>query len=135
MWLRVREGECYASLANEVKPHGRTTKLQGKRKGGTKFRLPVWHACHTLLVMKMTMHIDEDVLAEVVKITGVESKTKAVETALTEMVRRHRLKTLGRKGLGLTSEELKKAWEDPFPEESLKAAEAPAAYARKSSRR
>ena len=64
--------------------------------------------------MKMTMHIDEDVLAEVVRITGVESKTKAVEKALTEMVRRHRLKELGRIGLGLTSERLKTAWEDPF---------------------
>jgi Arc/MetJ family transcription regulator len=85
--------------------------------------------------MKMTMHIDEDVLDEVVKITGVESKTKAVETALTEMVRRHRLKELGRKGLGLTSEELKNAWEDPFPQETLKAAEEPPRYARKSARR
>lgn len=85
--------------------------------------------------MKMTMHIDEDILAEVVKITGVESKTKAVETALTEMVRRYRLKEIGKKGLGLTSEELKDAWEDPFHEESLKAAEAPAIYGRKSARR
>jgi len=85
--------------------------------------------------MKMTMHIDEDVLADVVKITGVESKTKAVEFALTEMVRRHRLKALGKKGLGLTAKELKTAWEDPFPQESLKAAEAPAKYARKSARR
>ncbi len=86
--------------------------------------------------MKMTMHIDEEILAEVVRITGVESKTKAVETALTEMVRRHKLKELGRKGLGLTSEELKTAWEDPFPQESLKAAEDSAlAYGRKSTRR
>jgi Arc/MetJ family transcription regulator len=85
--------------------------------------------------MKMTMHIDEEVLAEVVRITGVESKTKAVEKALTEMVRRNRLKELGRKGLGLTSEELKNAWEDPFPQESLKAAEAPSVYGRKSPRR
>jgi Arc/MetJ family transcription regulator len=85
--------------------------------------------------MKMTMHIDEDILAEVVKITGVESKTKAVETALTEMVRRHRLKELGRKGLGLSSEELKKVWEEPFPEEVLKAAEGSPVYGRKSARR
>jgi Arc/MetJ family transcription regulator len=85
--------------------------------------------------MKMTMHIDEDVLAEVVRITGVQSKTKAVEKALTEMVRRNRLKELGRKGLGLTTEELKTAWEDPFRQESLKAAEEPPAYGRKSARR
>jgi Arc/MetJ family transcription regulator len=85
--------------------------------------------------MKMTMHINEDVLADVVKITGVESKTKAVEFALTEMVRRHRLKELGKKGLGLTAEELRNAWENPFPEESLIMAEEPAKYARKSARR
>jgi Arc/MetJ family transcription regulator len=86
-------------------------------------------------IMKMTMHIDEDVLAEVVKITGVESKTKAVETALTEMVRRHKLKASLSKGLGLTSEELKNAWEDPFPEETARAAETPVKYGRKSARR
>ena len=83
--------------------------------------------------MKMTMHIKEEVLDAVVKITGVESKTKAVETALTEMVRRFRLKELGMKGLGLTSEELKNAWVAPvYEEESLKVAEdAPKRYARK----
>jgi Arc/MetJ family transcription regulator len=85
--------------------------------------------------MKMTMHIDEAILAEVVRITGVESKTKAVEKALIEMVRRHRLKELGRRGLGLTSEELKNAWEDPFPQENMRAAEDPSAYGRKSARR
>ena len=85
--------------------------------------------------MKMTMHIDEDVLDDVVKITGVASKTKAVEKALTEMVRRYRLKEIGKKGLGLTAEELKNAWEDPFPQESLKAAESAPGYGRKRSGR
>lgn len=85
--------------------------------------------------MKMTMHIDEDVLAEVVKITGVASKTEAVETALIEMVRRSRLKTCLSKGMGMTSEELKNAWEDPFPQNTAKAAEAPKKYGRKSARR
>jgi Arc/MetJ family transcription regulator len=73
--------------------------------------------------MKMTMHIDEGVLSEVMKITGVASKTRAVETALTEMVRKHRFKTLAKKGLGLTPDELKNVWEDPFPEETLRVAE------------
>lgn len=85
--------------------------------------------------MKMTMHINEDILDEVVKITGVESKTKAVETALTELVRRSRLKTRLSKGLGLTSAELKNAWEDPFPEAAAKAAESPGKYGRKRARR
>jgi len=85
--------------------------------------------------MKMTMHIDEETLAEVVRITGVASKTGAVEKALTEMVRRHKLKELGKKGLGLTSDELKNAWEDPFDKESLRVAEDAPKYGRKSARR
>lgn len=83
----------------------------------------------------MTMHIDEEVLAEVMRITGVPSKTKAVEVALTEMVRKAKLKELGRRGLGLTPAELKNAWEDPEEVESLRAAEAGAEYGRKRSRR
>jgi hypothetical protein len=85
--------------------------------------------------MKMTMHINEDVLAAVMKITGVPSKTKAVEVALTEMVRKHRFKELCKKGLGLTPEELKNVWEDPFPDASARAAEDAPVYGRKRPRR
>jgi Arc/MetJ family transcription regulator len=86
--------------------------------------------------MKMTMHIDEEVLAEVMKITGVPSKTKAVETALKEMVRKATLKRLMKEGLGLTRAELKEVWEEPvFSPETLKAAENSATYGRKRSRR
>ncbi|MGC3990125.1 MAG: type II toxin-antitoxin system VapB family antitoxin [Chthoniobacteraceae bacterium] len=88
--------------------------------------------------MKMTMHIDEDVLAEVMKITGAKSKTKAVEQALEEMVRRHQFSKLSAVGLGLTAEELKNVWEDPFPEEtarSLRMAEEPPKPRAKRSRR
>ena len=85
--------------------------------------------------MKMTMHIDEDILRRVMKITGVSSKTKAVEVALTEMVRKHKFKELCKKGLGLTSEELKNVWEDPFPAESAKIAEDAPVYGRKRSGR
>ena len=59
------------------------------------------------LAMKMTMHIDEDVLAEVMDITKAKSKTQAVEIALTEMARRHKLKRLFAEGLGLTPDELR----------------------------
>jgi Arc/MetJ family transcription regulator len=57
--------------------------------------------------MKMTMHINEDVLDRVMKVTGAKSKTQAVEIALTEMARRHKMKELFNAGLGLTPEELK----------------------------
>lgn len=57
--------------------------------------------------MKMTMHIDEDVLDRVMKVTGAKTKTQAVEIALNEMARRHKLKELFSQGLGLTPDELK----------------------------
>ncbi len=57
--------------------------------------------------MKMTMHIDEDVLDRVMKITGAKTKTQAVEIALSEMARRHKLKELLTQGLGLTPDQLK----------------------------
>lgn len=41
--------------------------------------------------MKMTMNIDEDILTEVMEITGARTKTAAVEMALTEMARRRKL--------------------------------------------
>ena len=85
--------------------------------------------------MKMTMHIDEATLAAVVEITGVASKTKAVETALTEMVRRHRLKAHLHEGLGLSPNELEAAWVDPFEEKSSRVAEEPVKYGKKSPRR
>lgn len=55
----------------------------------------------------MTMHIDEGVLARVMKITGAKTKTQAVEMALTEMARRHKMKELFSQGLGLTPDELR----------------------------
>jgi Arc/MetJ family transcription regulator len=57
--------------------------------------------------MKMTMNIDEDVLARVMKITGAKTKTQAVEMALADMARRHKMKELFSQGLGLTPDELR----------------------------
>ena len=59
--------------------------------------------------MKMTMHIDEEVLARVMTITGAKTKTAAVELALNEMARRHKMKELFSAGLGMTPDELKNA--------------------------
>ena len=82
--------------------------------------------------MKMTMHIDEEVLDRVMKITGAKTKTAAVELALNEMARRHKMKELFSAGLGLTAEELKASF-DPasYPDERqpmMLAAEDPAPY-------
>jgi Arc/MetJ family transcription regulator len=57
--------------------------------------------------MKMTMHIDEEVLDRVMKITGAKTKREAVEIALNDMARRHKLKELLAQGLGLTPDQLK----------------------------
>lgn len=85
------------------------------------------------IVMKMTMHIDEDVLDRVMKITGAKTKTAAVEIALNEMARRHKLKELFSAGLGLTPDELKAEFA-PGPTDALDnhgiAAEAPSPYGR-----
>ena len=62
---------------------------------------------YRFLAMKMTMHIDEDILARVMKITGAKTKTSAVETALADMARRHKMKELFSQGLGLTPAQLK----------------------------
>jgi Arc/MetJ family transcription regulator len=82
--------------------------------------------------MKMTMHIDEDVLERVMKITGAKTKTAAVEIALTEMARRHKMKELFSAGLGLTPDELKASF-DPAsspeePQPVALVAEVPAPY-------
>lgn len=61
--------------------------------------------------MKMTMHIDEDVLDRVMKITGASTKKEAVEIALKEMARRHKMKELFSAGLGLAPGELKNAFD------------------------
>lgn len=61
--------------------------------------------------MKMTMHIDEDVLDRVMKITGASTKTEAVEIALKEMARRHKMKELFSAGLGLSAEELRNSYD------------------------
>jgi len=89
--------------------------------------------------MKMTMHIDEDVLARVMKITGAKTKTQAVEMALTEMARRHKMKELFSQGLGLTPDELRAEFApspaDLLDSHGLMVAEAQAPYGKSRSSR
>jgi len=87
---------------------------------------------YALFIMKMTMHIDEEVLDRVMKITGAKTKTEAVEIALTEMARRHKLKELFNAGLGLTPDQLKAEFapsaSDAFDQPASLVAETPASY-------
>jgi len=61
--------------------------------------------------MKMTMHINEDILASVMEVTGASTKTAAVEKALTEMARRHKLGSILREGMGMSNEEIKNCYD------------------------
>lgn len=78
--------------------------------------------------MKMTMHIDEDLLARVMKLYALESKTEAVEFALNELDRKARLKVFAREGLGFSAKELSEAVDPHYDLMALRAAETPAKY-------
>ncbi|WP_457795355.1 type II toxin-antitoxin system VapB family antitoxin [Horticoccus sp. 23ND18S-11] len=104
------------------------------------FELAVWLVSHTVSgVMKMTMNIDEDVLARVMKVTGAKTKTQAVEMALGEMARRHKMKELFSQGLGLTPDELRAEFApsavDRIDNHGLMVAEAKAPYGKPRSTR
>lgn len=81
--------------------------------------------------MKMTMHIDDGLLARVMAATGADSKTKAIDLALREMDRRAKLATLAAEGLGLGPDELKEAVDSTYDLEALRKRETPVTYGRK----
>jgi len=72
--------------------------------------------------MKMTMHIDEGLLARVMKSHGCESKTEAVEMALREMVRKADFRAMVSKPSPFSPEELKAAVEPSYDVARLRAA-------------
>ena len=59
--------------------------------------------------MKMTMHINEKLLDEVMDTFGCVTKTDAVDFALRELVRKRKLREFGKTGIGLTPDELANA--------------------------
>lgn len=75
--------------------------------------------------MKMTMHIDEELLDRVVEKFGCTSKTEAVEMALREMDRKARFKEVVKAGMGFTPEELRNAVDPDYDVMSMRAAESP----------
>jgi Arc/MetJ family transcription regulator len=81
----------------------------------------VWQRSHT--TMKMTMHIDDALLENVIQLTGASSKTEAVHIALREMDRKARLREYGRKGLGLTKAELMAAVDPAYDLMALRVAD------------
>lgn len=85
--------------------------------------------------MKMTMHIDEELLDRVVKRFGCESKTEAVEMALKEMDRKARFREMVKTGLGFTPDELRNAVDPDYDVLSMRAAEDPVVYKAKKTTR
>ncbi|MBE7504649.1 MAG: type II toxin-antitoxin system VapB family antitoxin [Verrucomicrobiales bacterium] len=80
--------------------------------------------------MKMTMHIDDALLAKAMALAGAESKTAAVDLALREFVRRGALvEALG--DLDLSPDELREAFDPAYDLAAMRRAETPAPYARK----
>ncbi len=78
--------------------------------------------------MKMTMHIDEALLARVMDKYGLETKTDAVHFALNELDRKARLQAMLKEGLGLPAEEWKDAVYEDYDPMKLRVAEDPSAY-------
>lgn len=56
--------------------------------------------------MKMTVEIPEDVLSELMQLTGLQTKRQAVEYALREAARRAKWRRVWGEGLGLTPDQL-----------------------------
>lgn len=81
--------------------------------------------------MKMTMYIDDALLARVMEATGTTSKTKAIDLALREMDRRAKLIKLTSGGLGLEPDELKETVDPLYDLERLRSQETPTTYVRK----
>jgi len=81
--------------------------------------------------MKMTMYIDDVLLARVMEATGAASKTKAIDLALREMDRKAKLMKLSAAGLGLTPDELSDAVDPAYNLEKMRRRETPVHYGRK----
>jgi hypothetical protein len=81
--------------------------------------------------MKMTMNIDDALLARVMAATGAASKTAAIDLALREVDRKAELKRLAEKGLGLNAGELRETFDPAYNLPAVRATETPVNYARK----
>lgn len=80
--------------------------------------------------MKMTMHINEELLDRVMKAYGCESKTDAVDFALREMDRRVRYREVVKAGMGMTPEELADSVDPNYDVQAMRVAETPSKYGR-----
>lgn len=101
---------------------------------GWIFGLQDHTSCHTVYGMKMTMHIDEELLERVIAAHGFASKTEAVEMALRELDRKVRLKEYFKNGMGWTPEQLENAFDPDYDVMAFRVAEIPKKYGRRRAR-
>lgn len=83
------------------------------------------------MAVKITLNVDEGLLASVMNATGVTSKTKAIDLALREMDRKVRLVSLCTEGLGLGPDELKETVDAAYDLPRQRQLETPLTYGRK----
>ena len=81
--------------------------------------------------MKMTLHIDDALLARVMVATGAASKTKAIDLALREVDRKSTLVRLANAGLGLSPDELRDAVDPAYNLGAERRRKTPVSYGRK----
>ena len=81
--------------------------------------------------MKMTLHIDDALLARVMVATGAASKTKAIDLALREVDRKSTLVRLAKAGLGLSPDELRDAVDPAYDLGAERRRKTPVPYGRK----
>ncbi len=77
------------------------------------------------------MHIDDALLARVMKAHDISSKTKAVDYALREVDRRSTLRRLAETNLGLSEKEILSAFDDRYNVIEMRVAETPGISAKK----
>jgi Arc/MetJ family transcription regulator len=73
-------------------------------------------------VVKVTLPIDETLLAHVMKTTETTNKSRAIAVALREWERRSRLVEIATAGLGLSPDELRDALNPNYDLDALRAA-------------
>lgn len=95
---------------------------------GEMYLLAILDMGEYIIVMKMTMNIDEKVLKEVMESYDLATKTDAVDFALKELVRLEKLRKMGREGWGFTPQELKDSVDPNYDVDAMRVAESPEEY-------
>ena len=85
---------------------------------------------HIQYGMKMTLHIDDKLVARVMKFTGCKTKTDAIDYALKEIDRRAKLTDLLGDDWGMTSKDWAGAFNPNYDLAALRAAETPEPHGR-----